>query len=92
MAIWRQKSRGARFGRHASILRYPLCEFKNKNEHTEYHDGFIPFKSQVYSKHGSPIFLLFTSWNLASYFHKVKGEGKVSFNKSNLTNLVGIQR
>ena len=43
---------------------------KNKNEHTEYHDDiFILFKSQVYSKHGSPTFLLFGSWSLVSYIH-----------------------
>ena len=30
----------------------------------EYHGTFIPFKNQLYSKPGSPIFLLFGSWSL----------------------------
>ena len=42
---------------------------KNKNKHTEYHGIFIPFKSQIYSKHGSPTFLLFGSWSLMLYIH-----------------------
>ena len=41
---------------------------KNKNENTEYNGSFIPFKSQLYSKPGSSIFLLFESWIL-EYWH-----------------------
>ena len=42
---------------------------KNKNENAEYHDVFIPFKSQLYSKLASSIFLLFGPWNLVLYVH-----------------------
>ena len=42
---------------------------KNKNEMMEYHGTFIPFKSQLYSKLASPIFLLFRSWNSVLYLH-----------------------
>ena len=36
----------------------------NENENTEYHGTLIPFKSQLYPKPGSSIFLLFGSWSL----------------------------
>ena len=36
-----------------------------------YHGIFMPFKSQAYSKHGSPNFLLFGSWSLVSYIHSL---------------------
>ena len=42
---------------------------KNKSEHMEYHGIFTSFKSQVYSKHGRPTFLLLGSWSLVSYIH-----------------------
>ena len=45
---------------------------KNKNEHTEYHDIFISFKSHVYSKDGSLI--LVTEFSIIS---SCLGEGKV---------------
>ena len=35
---------------------------KAKNEHTEYHMIFIPFKGYFYSKHENPIFLVHKSW------------------------------
>ena len=45
-------------------------ENKIKNINTKYHGTlFIPFKSQVYSQQGSPIFLLFGSWSLVLHFH-----------------------
>ena len=40
---------------------------KNKNDITEYHGIFISFKIRIYSKHGSPIFLLFGLWHLLLY-------------------------
>ena len=42
---------------------------KTKNKHTEYHGIFIPFKCQVYAKHGSTTFILFGSWGLVLYLH-----------------------
>ena len=36
---------------------------KNKNENTEYHGISMPFKIQVFSKRGSPTFLLFELWS-----------------------------
>ena len=36
---------------------------KNKNENTKYHGRFISFKSHLYSKPESSIFLFFGSWN-----------------------------
>ena len=43
---------------------------KDKNyKHTQYHAILIPFKSQVYTKHGSPIFLIFELWILVPYLH-----------------------
>ena len=59
---------------------------KNKNEHTEYHDIFISFKSHVYSKDGSPI----CSQNLVLYLC-VWVKVKFFYDNSNLTNLVDIQ-
>ena len=44
-----------------------VSKHRNKNENTEYHGMFISFKSHLYSKQESPIFLLFGSWNLALY-------------------------
>ena len=45
-----------------------LTLLRNKrNECTEYHGTSIPFKSQFYSKYGSPTFLLFRPWNLVLY-------------------------
>ena len=38
-----------------------VSKHKSKNENTEYHGMFISFKSHLYSKQGSPIFLLFGS-------------------------------
>ena len=40
---------------------------KNKNENTKYHGICISFKSHLYSKQESPIFLLFGSWSLTLY-------------------------
>ena len=42
---------------------------KDKNELTEYHGIFMPFKSRVYSKHGSPIFTFFGSGKMVLYLH-----------------------
>ena len=47
---------------------------KNKDEHTEYHGIFIPFKSLVYWKHGSPTFILFGSWSLVLYLRVWVGQ------------------
>ena len=53
-----------------------VSKHKYKNENTEYHGMFISFKGHLYSKQGSPIFLLFGSWslfsNITSYLSKVK--------------------
>ena len=48
------------------LLSY-VSKHKNKNENTEYHGMFISFKSHLYSKQGSPIFLLFGPWSLVLY-------------------------
>ena len=40
-----------------------------KNEKTEYHGTFRPFKNQLHLKPGSPIFLLFRSWSLVLYLY-----------------------
>ena len=46
------------------VLLY-LCFFtKNKNENTEYYGTLISFKSHLYSKQASPIFLLFGLWSI----------------------------
>ena len=42
---------------------------KNKNENTEYHGTFTPFKAKLYLKPGKSIFLLFWSWSLVLYLH-----------------------
>ena len=42
---------------------------KKKNENTEYYGTFISFKSLLYSKQGSPVFLLFGSWSVILYLH-----------------------
>ena len=44
-----------------------VSKHKNKNKNTEYHGMFVSFKSHLYSKQGSPIFLVFGSWSLALY-------------------------
>ena len=44
-----------------------VSKHKDKNENIEYHGMFISFKTHLYSKQGSPIFLLFGSWSLALY-------------------------
>ena len=46
------------------LLSYFWFYAKNKNENAEFHGIFISFKIQLYSKQGSPIFLLFGSWSL----------------------------
>ena len=38
---------------------HAVSKQKNKNENTEYQYIFISFKSHLYSKQGSPVFLLF---------------------------------
>ena len=38
-------------------------KWKNKNENTKYHGRFISFKSHLYLKPESSIFLFFGSWN-----------------------------
>ena len=40
----------------------------NKNEKMKHHGTFTPFKNQLYSKPGSPIFLLLGSWSLVFIF------------------------
>ena len=42
---------------------------KNKNENTECHDMFLPFKSHLNSKQGSLNLLLFGSWTLVRSSH-----------------------
>ena len=42
---------------------------KNKNENMEQHGTFTPFKSHLYSKSGSSVFLLFGSWSLVLYLY-----------------------
>ena len=57
---------GSRF--HIQLLSYNVVsKQKNKNENTEYHGMFISFKSHLYSRQGSPIFLLFDSLSLVLY-------------------------
>ena len=52
------------------VLFLPLLLNKqNKIENTEYHGASTLFKSQLYSKLGSLIFLLFGSWNLELYLY-----------------------
>ena len=59
-------SDGSRF--HIQLLSYNVVsKQKNKNENTEYHGMFISFKSHLYSRQGSPIFLLFDSLSLVLY-------------------------
>ena len=41
----------------------------NKNEQAEYHDIFIPFKDNIFSKQGSHISLLFGTWILVLLPH-----------------------
>ena len=62
-------------------------KYKSKNENTEYHRMFIHSKSQVYSRQGSPIVLLFGSWSLV--YLRVRVKSKFLFN---LTILVDVQR
>ena len=52
------------FSSNCSLI--PLFLNKNKNETTEYYGTFISFKSHLCSKQGSPILLLFGSWNVVS--------------------------
>ena len=59
-------------------------KYQNKNKCTQYHYISIPFKSQAYSKQGSPTFLLFGLWSF--------GKEKNFPENSNLPNLVDIQR
>ena len=54
-----------------------VSKHKNKNENTEYHGMFISFKSHLYSKQGSPIFLLFGSWGLFSIISSCLSKVKV---------------
>ena len=54
------------------------CKQKNKNENTEYHDTFTPFKAELDLKQGKSIFLLFRSWRLVLYLH-VLVKSKVMF-------------
>ena len=53
------------------LVFFPNVGFKQNNnkKHTEYHGIFTPFKSQIYSKHGSSTFLLFGSCSLVWYIH-----------------------
>ena len=68
------------------LLSYNVSKHKNKNENTEYHGMFISFKSHLYSKQGSPIFLLFESWSLALYLF-VWAESKSDFYSSDQKNI-----
>ena len=43
------------------LFSYRWFSTKNKNENTEYLAIFISFKSQLFSKQGNPIFILFGS-------------------------------
>ena len=62
---------------------------QKKTEFTEYHGIFIPFKSRVFSKYGSPIFPLFGSQGLVLYLH-ILVKAKFFSHNSNLTNLVDV--
>ena len=68
-----------------------VSKYKNKNENTEYHGMFISFKSHLYSKQGSLIFLLFRSWSLALYLLVWVRSNSFS-NNSNLIIVVDVQR
>ena len=69
----------------------PLALNKNNNnKHAEYHDIFIPFKGQIYSKQGRHISLLFGKWTFSIIFPCL-GEAKVSTVNSDLTNFVDVQ-
>ena len=63
----------------------------NNNKHAEYHDIFIPFKGQIYSKQGSHISLLLGTWTFSIIFPCL-GEAKVPTVNSDLTNFVDVQR
>ena len=54
---------------HQNVISYRRSYTKNKNENTKYHSILISFKSQVYSRQGSPISLLFGTRSLVSYLH-----------------------
>ena len=78
---------------HPIVVSYRCFKTKNINENTEYHGTFILFKRYLYhgtivpclySKQGSPIFLLFGSWCV--------GLSQSFFDKSNLIIWVDIQR
>ena len=76
---------------HPSVLFTVASETnKNKNENMEYLGTFIPLKSRVHSKPGSPIFQLFRSYSLVVYLY-VWVKSKFSDNYS-LPVLVNIQR
>ena len=42
---------------------------KRKQGIPEFHRAFLPWKTQLYSKPGSPIFLFLTSWSLVLHLH-----------------------
>ena len=63
---------------------------QKKNENTEYHDTSISFKSHLYSKQVSPIFLLFGSWSVV--FISMFRLSQSFSDNSNLIILVDIQR
>ena len=61
------KQRRKSFWSNCSLV--PLfLKKKNENENTYYYDTFISFKSHLYWKQASPIFLLFGSWNVVLHF------------------------
>ena len=51
------------------LFSYTIVSKQKKNENTEYYGTFISFKSLLYSKQGSPVFLLFGSWSVILYLH-----------------------
>ena len=63
----------------------------NNNKHADYHDIFIPFKGQIYSKQGTHISLLVGTWTFSIIFPCLS-EAKVSTVNSDLTNFLDIQR
>ena len=64
----KHNSDGKLFSSTRSLIRLFLNK-QNKNENTECHGTFIPFKSHLNSKQESLIFLLFRSWHLVRSSH-----------------------
>ena len=58
----------------------------NKNENTEYYGTFISFKTHLYSKQRTPIFLFFDWWSIVLHLHVwVKSKFFLYFQSANLS-------